>query len=314
MGQRLAEARGAGVFHVVVNRVVVPGEPGEEQEMRVGQGLRRAREHLPGLQLVVGHHASGTNDLPFNTTATARRQAPGARMSAVLSSGTMTNDARPLVVLCGKIHPDGRALLEREARVVLTEDLSEANVLALAVDAQGILFRGKPMCSERLMAACRKLKVVGRHGAGLDIVDIPAATRLGVAVVHAPGSNSQAVAEHALMLMLMCVKRAVEVDKGTRAGNWFARDDAVNTELGGKTLGIVGIGNVGRRVAKFTGALGMRVLAYDKYVPDDEVRRRGAEPVASLEALLPEVDVLTCHTPLTSETRAMINEQDARRS
>ena len=141
----------------------------------------------------------------------------------------MTNDARPLVVLCGKIHPDGRAVLEREARVVLTEDLSEANVLALAVDAQGILFRGKPMCSERLMAACPKLKVVGRHGAGLDIVDIPAATRLGVAVVHAPGSNSQAVAEHALMLMLMCVKRAVEVDKGTRAGNWFARDDASNT-------------------------------------------------------------------------------------
>ena len=171
----------------------------------------------------------------------------------------MTNDARPLVVLCGKIHPDGQAVLEREARVVLTEDLSEANVLALAVDAQGILFRGKPMCSERLMAACQKLKVVGRHGAGLDIVDIPAATRLGVAVVHAPGSNSQAVAEHALMLMLMCVKRAVEVDKGTRAGNWFARDDASNTELGGKTLGIVGIGNVGRRVAKFTDALGMRV-------------------------------------------------------
>src|SRR6266511_305924 len=167
----------------------------------------------------------------------------------------------------------------------------------------------KPMCSERLMAACQKLKVVGRHGAGLDIVDIPAATRLGVAVVHAPGSNSQAVAEHALMLMLMCVKRAVEVDKGTRAGNWFARDDASNTELGGKTLSIVGIGNVGRRVAKFTGALGMRVLAHDKYVPDDEVRRRGAEPVASLEGLLPQVDVLTCHTPLTPETKHMINEK-----
>jgi D-3-phosphoglycerate dehydrogenase len=110
------------------------------------------------------------------------------------------------------------------------------------------------------------------------------------------------------MLMLMCAKRAVEVDKGTRTGNWFARDDAVNTELGGKTLGIVGIGHVGRRVAKFAGALGMHVLAYDKYVSDDEVRRRGAEPQPSLEALLPQVDVLTCHTPLTSETRGMINE------
>ncbi len=221
----------------------------------------------------------------------------------------MTNDDRPLVVLCGPIHPEGQALLEREARVVLTEDLSEANVLALAKDAQGILFRSKPLCSERLMAACPRLKVVGRHGAGLDIVDIPAATRLGVAVVHAPGSNSQAVAEHALMLMLMCAKRALEIDKGTRAGDWGGRQDVANVELAGKTLGIVGIGHVGRRVAKFTGALGMRVLAYDKYVADEEVRRRGAEPVASLEALLPQVDVLTCHTPLTEETRAMLNER-----
>ena len=221
----------------------------------------------------------------------------------------MTDANRPLVVLCGRIHPGGQALLEREAQVVLTEDLSEANVLALAHDAHGILFRSKPLCSERLMAACPRLKVVGRHGAGLDIVDIPAATRLGVAVVHAPGSNSQAVAEHALMLMLMCAKCAVQIDKWTRAGDWQARHDAGNVELAGKTLGIVGVGNIGRRVARFAGALGMRVLAYDKYVPDDEVRRRGAEPTASLEALLPQVDVLTCHTPLTDETRAMINDK-----
>jgi D-3-phosphoglycerate dehydrogenase len=220
----------------------------------------------------------------------------------------MTAD-RPLVILCGRIHPDGQALLEREARVVLTEDLSEATVLALAKDAEGILFRSKPLCSERLMAACPRLKVVGRHGAGLDIVDIPAATRLGVAVVHAPGSNSQAVAEHALMLMLMCAKRAVEVDTWTRAGDWRARHDSANEELAGKTLGIVGIGNIGRRVAKFAEAIGMRVLAYDKYLSDDEVRRRGAEPTPSLEALLPQVDVLTCHTPLTADTRAMVNER-----
>ena len=81
----------------------------------------------------------------------------------------------------------------------------------------------------------------------------------------------------------------------------------MNDTLAGKTLGIVGLGNVGRRVARFAGALGMRVLGYDKYVADDEMRRRGAEPTASLEALLPQVDVLTCHTPLTEETRAMIN-------
>jgi len=218
----------------------------------------------------------------------------------------MTTDAKPLVVLAGPIHPDGQAVLEQVARVSVCEDETEAGLIRDAAGAQGILFRIKPRCTETLMAACPTLRVVGRHGAGLDTIDIPAATRLGVAVVHAPGSNSQAVAEHALMLMLACVKHTRQVDRTTRAGDWSAGRGA-NTELAGKTLGIVGIGNIGRRVAKFTGALGMRVLAYDKYLPDEEVRRRGAEPVASLEALLPQADVLTCHTPLTPETRHMMN-------
>jgi D-3-phosphoglycerate dehydrogenase len=220
----------------------------------------------------------------------------------------MATDPRPLVVLAGPIHPDGKALLDKEARVVVCEDETEAGLVKVAAEAQGILFRIRPRCTESLMAACQRLKVVGRHGVGLDTVDIPAATRLGVAVVHAPGSNSQAVAEHALMLMLVSVKRTLAMDKDMRKDGW-STSRAGNSELGGKTLGIVGVGNVGRRVAKFAGALGMRVLGYDKYVPDEELRRRGAEPVKSLEELLPQVDVLTTHTPLTPETRHMINEK-----
>lgn len=218
----------------------------------------------------------------------------------------MSPSSRPLVVLAGNIHPDGRALLEEEARVVVCDEETEAPFLEVAAEAHAILFRVRPRCTESLMAGCRNLKVVGRHGAGLDTVDLPAATRLGIAVVHAPGANSQAVAEHALMLMLTCVKRTRLIDRWTRAGDWTARKGG-NTELAAKTLGIVGIGNIGRRVATFAAALGMRVLAYDKYVSADEIRARGAEPVESLEALLPQVDVLTCHTPLTDETRAMID-------
>ena len=222
----------------------------------------------------------------------------------------MAAESRPLVVLAGPIHPDGQALLEQTARVVVCTDETEAGLVAAAKEAQGILFRIKPGCTASLMAACRELRVVGRHGVGLDTVDIPAATRLGVAVVHAPGSNSQAVAEHALMLMLACVKRTLAIDRMTRGGDWGgARRGGANTELCGKTLGIVGIGNIGRRVARFAGAIGMRVLAYDKYVADDEVVRRGAEPVKSLAELLPQVDVLTCHTPLTPETQHMINDK-----
>ena len=220
----------------------------------------------------------------------------------------MAPDTRPLVVLAGAIHPDGQALLEKEARVVVCTDETEGPFVKAAAEAEGILFRVRPRCTESLMVACAKLRVVGRHGVGLDTVDIPAATKLGVAVVHAPGSNAQSVAEHALMLMLVAAKRVLVVDKATRAGDWSARRGG-NFELSGKTLGIVGVGNIGRRVAKFAGTIGMRVLGYDKYVPDDELRRRGVEPVPSLEALLPQVDVLTCHTPLTDETRGMINER-----
>jgi D-3-phosphoglycerate dehydrogenase len=219
---------------------------------------------------------------------------------------------RPLVVLAGPIHADGHANLETGARVVVCTDETEAGLVKIAAEAQGILFRAKPRCTASLMAACPQLKVVGRHGVGLDTVDIPAATRLGVAVVHAPGSNSQAVAEHALMMMLVCVKRTLYQDKLTRAGDWGAKRTSANTahtELAGKTLGIIGVGNIGQRVAKFAGAMGMKVLGYDRYVPAEEVRRRGAEPVESLEALLPQVDVLTCHTPLTPETKHMINDK-----
>lgn len=220
----------------------------------------------------------------------------------------MASENRPFVVVSGLLHPDAKALLESRARVVVTDDPSEETMMKTAAEADGILFRIRPPCTAALMAACKRLKVVGRHGVGLDTVDIPAATRLGVAVVHAPGSNSQAVAEHALMLMLTCVKRTLLIDRLTRDGDWGVKQRAAgNTELAGRTLGIVGVGNIGRRVAKFAGALGMRVLAYDKYVPADEVRRRGAEPVGSLDELLPQVDVLTCHTPLTDETRHMID-------
>src|SRR5262245_66013720 len=108
----------------------------------------------------------------------------------------MSADSRPLVVVSAPLHKDAVAILERECRVIITDDPTEEGMIKTAADAQGILFRGRPSSTASLMEACKRLKVVGRHGVGLDSVDIPAATRLGVAVVHAPGSNSQAVAEH----------------------------------------------------------------------------------------------------------------------
>ena len=214
---------------------------------------------------------------------------------------------KPLVVLGGPIHADGMKQLEAEAQVVVTNAETEAGMIAAAKDAEGILFRSKPDCTRSLMAACPKLKVVGRHGVGLDIVDLPAATDLGVAVVHAPGSNSNSVAEHAIMLMLACAKQAVVVDQRTRKADWGKGRWQGLFEMNGKTLGIIGVGNIGRRVAKTAGALGMRVIGYDKYVPPDELRNRGVEPMPDMASVLRQADVVTCHTPHTEETHHMID-------
>ena len=213
---------------------------------------------------------------------------------------------KPLVVIAGAIHPDGMKQLEPEARVIVTDQVTEEGMIEVAREAEGILFRIRPDCTRALMTACSRLKVVGRHGVGLDTVDLRAATDLGIAVVHAPGSNSDSVAEHALMLILACAKQTLDVDRMTRTAEW-GRPPKGNMELKGKTLGIVGVGNIGRRMARLGHALGMRVIGYDKYVPDEEVRARGAEPLPDLYSVLSEADVVTCHTPHTPETHHMID-------
>ncbi|HET8578665.1 MAG TPA: hydroxyacid dehydrogenase [Methylomirabilota bacterium] len=214
---------------------------------------------------------------------------------------------KPLVVVAGAIHPDGLKQLEAEASVIVTDETTEEGLLRVAKEADGILFRIRPNCTRSLMTACPRLKVVGRHGVGLDTVDLKAATDLGVAVVHAPGSNSDSVAEHAWMLILACAKRTLDVDRMTRKADWGAQRWKGNMELAAKTLGIIGVGNIGRRVARIGNAFGMRVIGYDKYVADDEVRKRDAEPMKDMASVLSQADVVTCHTPHTPETHHMID-------
>jgi D-3-phosphoglycerate dehydrogenase len=219
----------------------------------------------------------------------------------------MTGNQKPLVVVGGPIHPAGLELLRSEARVIIAEDLTEDGIIRVAQEAEAILFRMKPSVTARLMASCPRLKCVGRHGVGLDSVDLGAATRLGIAVVHAPGSNSDSVAEHAILLMLAIVKKLISIDRGTRAGQWRGERVSGITELRGATLGIIGVGNIGRRVAHIARGFGMKALGFDPYVLPDELGRREVEPVRDLGDLLARADIVTCHTPLTPETRQMIN-------
>ena len=156
-----------------------------------------------------------------------------------------------------------------------------------------------------LLQRCPDLLVVSAYGAGFDTVDVQACTRAGVAVVNQSGSNSGAVAEHTLGLMLGLCKRIAESDRRLRRGEHFTRADMMGFDLMGRTLGVVGIGHAGARVTQLARAFGMTVIATDPYVSPEEITHRGADPVP-LRELLRRSDVVSLHCPLDASTRGML--------
>jgi D-3-phosphoglycerate dehydrogenase len=160
--------------------------------------------------------------------------------------------------------------------------------------------------SRELIARCPDLLCASSTGAGYDTIDVPACTEAGIAVVNQAGGNAASVAEHTLALMLGVSRRMSECDRRMRAERGFPREEVMGHEIRGKTLGVVGIGHIGTRVAALAGAFGMQVLATDPYVADDEVRRRGATHVP-LERLLAECDFVSLHCPRDATTLKMID-------
>jgi D-3-phosphoglycerate dehydrogenase len=151
------------------------------------------------------------------------------------------------------------------------------------------------------MAACAPtLKAVCRAGAGLDTVDVAAAKALGVTVLYAPGKNAATTAEHTLMLMLAAARRLAVLNAHVKAGNWGIRATHEGIELNGKTLGIIGMGNIGNRVGLLAQAFGMRVIYWSRSSRDERFQSR------ELDALLHEADVVSLHIALSDQTRGML--------
>jgi D-3-phosphoglycerate dehydrogenase len=154
------------------------------------------------------------------------------------------------------------------------------------------------------------LLIVSSNGAGFDPVDVEACTRAGVLVVNQSGGNAHSVAEHALGMLLTLSKRIIEADRALRRERDVNRNALMGTEAQGRTIGIVGIGNVGRRVAELCkGLLGMNVLAYDPYLSKSEIAERGAQKV-ELDELLRRSDYVSINCPLTKESRGMIGAKE----
>jgi D-3-phosphoglycerate dehydrogenase len=157
-----------------------------------------------------------------------------------------------------------------------------------------------------LLNRCPNLLVLSTNGAGFDTVSLVDATAAGVAVVNQAGGNKEGVAEHVMAMMLALSKRIMLADHAMRSGVAYERRDFMGDDVRGRTIGIIGIGHVGSRVAELCGGLfQMRVLAFDPYLSADEVRTRGAEKVGSLEELLRQADYVSVNCPHTAETRCM---------
>jgi len=177
-------------------------------------------------------------------------------------------------------------------------------LLAAISDYDGLAIRSATKVTAKLLEATDRLRVVGRAGIGVDNVDIPAATSKGVIVMNTPFGNSITTAEHAVAMMLACARQIPAADASTRAGKW-EKSRFMGVEVTGKTLGVIGCGNIGSVVAARGTGLHMRVIAFDPFLSEERAMELGVEKV-DLDTLLRRADFITLHTPLTDKTRNII--------
>jgi D-3-phosphoglycerate dehydrogenase len=211
------------------------------------------------------------------------------------------------VLISDGLDESGKMLLREAARVEDRPGISPAELLEAVAGCEALIVRSRSKVTREVLAAGQRLKVVGRAGVGVDNIDLDAARELGVRVVNSPQATTLAVAEHALGLMLALARGIPRADASMKAGEWIKKE-LEGVELSGKTLGIVGVGNIGAALASRAAALGMRVTGYDPFLSQDAIRRRGAEAV-TLDELYAGADFISLHVPLTGETVGMLGEQ-----
>jgi D-3-phosphoglycerate dehydrogenase / 2-oxoglutarate reductase len=211
------------------------------------------------------------------------------------------------ILVTDGLDENGQAILRAAAQVDDRSGISEAELVKIIYEFDALVVRSRTRVSSEVLAAANSLKVVGRAGVGVDNIDLQAARERQVIVVNAPVSTSLAVAELALGMMFALARALPRADRAMKQDQWLKKE-LMGTELSGKTLGVVGMGNIGATVAKRAAALGMQVLGYDPFLPAEEIGRRNAQPV-SLDELFARSDFISIHVPLTPETRSMISRQ-----
>lgn len=212
------------------------------------------------------------------------------------------------VLVTDKLAEEGIALLKAEPDLEVVVDTKLAKDIpalkAALAEADGIIIRSGTQLTSDVLDGLTRLKVIARAGVGVDNIDVPAATKRGIVVMNTPGGNTVSTAEHTMALMLALSRNVVDACVSLKAGKW-ERTKFTGTQLEGKTLGIIGLGRVGRSVAERARAFQMTVLGFDPFLTPEKALELGIESVA-LDELWPRCDYFTLHTPLTEETRNLI--------
>ncbi len=214
----------------------------------------------------------------------------------------------PKVLIADKLsHAAVNIFKVRGVEADVKTGLSKEELLKIVDQYDGIAIRSATKITKDVIAAAKKLKVVGRAGIGVDNVDIPAATAAGVIVMNTPFGNSITTAEHAIALMMALARELPVANASTHAGKW-EKNKFMGVELYGKTLGLIGCGNIGGIVADRAKGLKMHVVAYDPYLSSERAEELGVEKV-ELDDLLGRADFITLHTPKTPETQNIISAE-----
>lgn len=216
------------------------------------------------------------------------------------------------ILVTDKISEIAGDILSKVANVEYMDTLSEDELVKIIGNYDALMVRSQTKVTRKILEAASKMKIVGRAGVGIDNIDVEAATQKGVIVVNSPEGNTTAAAEHTVAMMLSMTRHIPEADLSTKSGKW-ERSKFTGCEVFNKTLGIVGLGKIGSRVAKAALALGMKVIVYDPFVTREKVEELSASYLKNLEELWPVCDYLTIHVPKTKETTHLINENTLNR-
>jgi D-3-phosphoglycerate dehydrogenase len=212
------------------------------------------------------------------------------------------------VLITDPISEEGIAVLRDVARVDIKTGLEPEEIVSIICDYDALIVRSQTQVTGEIIEAGCNLQVIARAGVGIDNVDVEAATRCGVLVINAPTGNTVSAAEHAIALLLASARNVPQANGSLKSGQW-RRSEFMGTELRGKTLGIIGLGNVGSEVAKRAKAFEMKIIGNDPMVSEEYAKKIQVELV-DIKRVLQEADFITLHLPLNAKTRKIIGAKE----